>query len=227
MESTSGILPLVALAPPLGIAYLIYRSDRWERERQKPLLVCLGLGVVISLLGIWIENIVSQPLLPVQGLVRELAYSLLCVALIEESLKLLALWVYPYRQPFFNEGMDGIVYAVMIGMGLAAVENFWYALHYGWSTTLWRSLTAVPAHAVFAIFQGYYAGRAHFEPGRERALLGQALLWSVMLHGIYNFLFIQQAYKWLLLLAAPLMGLTVWMARDFISRQQRNSPFRP
>lgn len=217
------LLFAVAIIGPLLIAWLIYRSDRWEPEARRPLLLCLLLGLGISIPALWLESWIIGQLTPVSGTLRVLLVSFVGIALVEETAKLGALLLYPYRQPFFSESMDGIVYAVMIAMGLAVVENVWYAAAYGWTTTLLRSVTAVPAHALFAIFQGYYAGRAHFEPGRERPLLLRALLLSILLHGLYNFLFNQQAFEWLLLLAAPLIGLTVWLARDLIRRHQEAS----
>ena len=53
---------------------------------------------------------------------------------------------------------DGIVYAVMIGMGFATLENIIYASRFGLETTLFRAFTAVPAHGVFAAIMGYYIG---------------------------------------------------------------------
>ena len=44
------------------------------------------------------------------------------VALSEELVKFIMLMAYPYKRPFFNEPMDGIVYTIMVGMGFAVVE---------------------------------------------------------------------------------------------------------
>jgi len=46
------------------------------------------------------------------------------VALTEEMLKFLVVYFLYFKQPFFDEPMDGIVYCVLVGMGFVSVENF-------------------------------------------------------------------------------------------------------
>jgi len=60
---------------------------------------------------------------------------------------------------------------------------------------LLRSLTAVPAHAMFGVAMGYYLGIAKFArtPYREKYFrLG--LIVPVALHGIYDFILLSQRY---------------------------------
>ena len=45
------------------------------------------------------------------------------VGLGEELLKYLVVILYAFRKPSFNEPFDGIVYAVMVSLGFAALEN--------------------------------------------------------------------------------------------------------
>lgn len=218
---------VLAIGAPVAVAYFIYRSDRWEPEGRIPVLSCWLLGMGGCYLALQLEDVLISFLSVYPGWSWKVTVVLIGSALIEEGLKFLILWLYPYQRAFFNEPMDGIVYAVMIAMGFAALENAWYAMYEDLSVTIWRSLTAVPAHAVFAIFQGYYAGRARFEPKRRGRLLALALLTAALLHGGYNFLVGQAAYRWLLLLAAPLIALTIWLASDLLRRHQEDSPFRP
>ena len=56
----------------------------------------------------------------------------------------------------FDEWIDGVVYTICIGMGFALVENLIYAFDYDLITVVVRALTAVPAHAIFAIFMGFF-----------------------------------------------------------------------
>ena len=48
------------------------------------------------------------------------------VGLGEELCKYIVLVLYALRKPSFNEPFDGIVYAVMISLGFAALENVFY-----------------------------------------------------------------------------------------------------
>ena len=85
--------------------------------------------------------------------------------------------------------MDGIVYAVCLGMGFAAFENIEYLFAAGtdWVTTgIGRSLTAIPGHFAFAVIMGYYYSLNHFD--KYRAPLAGLKMWlyPVLAHGIYD-----------------------------------------
>lgn len=108
-------------------------------------------------------------------------------ALPEEAFKLLALWLVLRKNPYFDEHFDGIVYAVCVGLGFAAIENVAYVL----SSEEWlavaisRSLLAVPGHYAFAIVMGYYYSIYHFVDDSPKTAVC-ILLIPVILHGIYD-----------------------------------------
>ena len=80
-------------------------------------------------------------------------------ALPEESFKLLALWLLLRKNPYFDEHFDGIVYAVCVGLGFAAVENVFFVVgeEGNWmGVAVNRALLAVPGHYAFAVLMGYY-----------------------------------------------------------------------
>lgn len=108
-------------------------------------------------------------------------------AIPEETFKLLALWLILQKNPYFDEHFDGIVYAVCVGLGFAAIENVFYILgEEEWmSVAISRALLAVPAHYAFAILMGYYYSVYHFiDHSTKNAIC--ILLVPVMAHGIYN-----------------------------------------
>ena len=47
-------------------------------------------------------------------------------AIPEESAKLLMLWLFLRRNPYFDQRVDGIIYASCITLGFAGVENIMY-----------------------------------------------------------------------------------------------------
>ena len=55
--------------------------------------------------------------------------------------------------------MDGIVYGVTVSLGFATLENIYYVFA-GFDDPLGvaylRAFSAVPAHALFGVFMGYY-----------------------------------------------------------------------
>jgi len=155
-----------------------------------------------------------------------LAYSFLFVALVEECSKFAVLMIYPYRQSFFNEPFDGILYAVVIAMGFATLENLLYASRFNLNAIVLRAFTAVPAHASFAVIQGYFVGKAKFKPEKRWKLMGFGLLASICLHGFYDFFILQQAYKNLAVLAFFTLSVSLYLSLQLIHAHQDDSPFK-
>lgn len=99
--------------------------------------VSWGIGIIIPV--IVVEKIIGLMILGENGspttLVDTTAMAFLVAAIPEESFKLLALWMVLKKNPFFDEHFDGIVYAVCVGLGFAAVENISYVFsHDDWAS---------------------------------------------------------------------------------------------
>ena len=110
-------------------------------------------------------------------------------AIPEETAKLFCLWLFLRKNPYFDERMDGIVYAVCVGMGFAAFENVEYLFAAGtdWVTTgIGRSLTAIPGHFGFAVLMGYYFSLNYFDKYRSSGAGLKMWLYPVLAHGIYD-----------------------------------------
>lgn len=229
MGPWDALLFLAAIIPGLLICWYIYRMDKYEREPPFPLFVSFWLGALATLGVIKLETWAAyRPWLQDEGVLLTLFSSFIVVALMEELVKYLCLFLYPYQSRFFNEPMDGIVYAVMIGMGFATLENLMYALQYGLETIILRAFTAVPAHAAFAVIMGYYFGKAKFEedPKVRRKRLLYALLAPLLIHGVYDFLILQEIYEGLIALALVVLGASIVFARQLVLEQRENSPFK-
>jgi RsiW-degrading membrane proteinase PrsW (M82 family) len=87
--------------------------------------------------------------------------------------------------------------------------------------------TAVPAHAVFGILMGYFAGRAKFmakgSPQIERL---KGLLIAVLFHGLYDF-FLFLNWPYIFALAFVTLGLGIYIAKRAIRLHNQNSPHKP
>ena len=219
-------LILAAIVPGLLISGYVFWMDRHERERPLPLLICFALGALITAPGLAFQTWVDKLGYSEAGNIWwTFFFALVVVGLTEELLKFAAFMGYPYRSDFFNEPIDGIVYCVMIGMGFATVENVIYALDYDIETTLFRGITAVPAHAVFGVIMGYYAGSAKFIPARRNQLLAVGFILAVFIHGLYDFFILQNVYEWLMIGAILVLYVSIFFAIRMIKQHQRSSPF--
>jgi RsiW-degrading membrane proteinase PrsW (M82 family) len=182
------ILATALLPVGLLLAY-IYKSDPFP-EPGKMLFKAFAYGVGIVFPAVVIEEIISYALL--SGLSPSLFTSAVkaffVAALPEEALKLLALWLLLRKNPFFDEHIDGIVYAVYVSLGFAAVENIFYLVGNmdSWLTVgIARALLAVPGHYAFGVLMGFFYSLYYFvhRSRRNRILIFAA---PFLAHGIYD-----------------------------------------
>ncbi|MCH3884321.1 PrsW family intramembrane metalloprotease [Tenacibaculum aquimarinum] len=182
-------LLLLAVAPVMVIILYIYFKDKFEKEPIKFLFKNFMLGATASVLitailsGILINLI---PLTDSKSIIQQFVQAFVVVALVEEFAKFVIVKYYAQNNKEFNEPFDGIVYAVMVSMGFAALENVLYTFQHGAATGVLRAFTAVPAHATFAILMGYFMGKAKFSTNKTK-LNFIGLLIATLFHGAYDF----------------------------------------
>ena len=195
------ILPLLsALVPAIVLLGYIYWRDRKSPEPLKQLLKATAWGVV----SIPLTLCIVTPLQSI-GIIAENVFtfadavniSFLGAAIPEELSKLLLLWLFLRKNPYFDERMDGIVYAVCVSLGFAGLENILYVvLNEDWaSIAISRAIFAVPGHFCYGVMMGYFYSLAKFEPQHRMRYSALALLAPIVAHGIYDsLLFIMQVY---------------------------------
>jgi len=188
------MLNVIALAvlPALILLFYTYQQDRLQREPVREVLKGFGWGCLSVLCSLCI----SVPLMSMGWVPPEIdsfwsaaGTAFFGAAIPEETAKLFCLWLFLKKNPYFDERMDGIVYAVSVGMGFAAFENVEYLLASGtqWVTTgIGRSLTAIPGHFGFAVIMGYYFSLNHFDRYRSQGAAWKMWLYPVLAHGIYD-----------------------------------------
>lgn len=221
----SPLLLFLSVIPCLVICYIIYKVDRYEKEEYWALALSFLGGALVTIPAMELQKLAESLVIPKSAEIFLTAF--IWIAANEELWKLFALLVcaFPYR--FFNEPLDGIVYAVMVAMGFACVENIVYAHRFGIETAILRAFTAAPAHTLFAILMGYYAGTAKFEFGwmRARRLL-IAVLFATLFHGIYDLLILQEWTEWLLVLAPIGIYLGLFFTARLVRFHAEHSPFK-
>ena len=125
------------------------------------------------------------------SLFEALEDAFLMAAIPEELAKFFMLWLVLRKNPFFDEHFDGIVYAVCVGLGFAALENIAY-LFDGIDDWSWirigviRALFSVPGHYFDAILMGYYYSIYHF--GIDRSVKTQIMILAapILAHGLFD-----------------------------------------
>ena len=188
------MIAVIALAvlPPLILLYYVYQQDKLQREPTRNLVKAFfygGASVFASLLiSVPFQSMGLFPM-EIKSLGGALRMAFLGAAIPEETAKLFLLWLFLRKCKDFDERMDGIVYAVCVGMGFASFENIEYLLAADtqWITVgLGRSFTAIPAHFGFAVVMGYYFSLYAFDSYRAPKAGLKMWLYPVLLHGLYD-----------------------------------------
>lgn len=216
----------IALAPGVCIMVFIYLKDHHEREPIGLLLRSFLYGVASIFVTLIITGLYEQFItFDEQDTFHQGLNAFLGVALVEEFSKFIFVRGILYNNKNFNEPFDGIVYAVMVGMGFATLENVLYVAEGGLGTGLMRMFTAVPAHATFAVLMGYYLGKAKFEHRKEYYSL-YALGVATLFHGSYDYFLFINWIPGVWLGAAASLVVGIWLSKKAIRLHQEISPFR-
>ena len=184
------ILIAAALLPVILLLLYIWKKDP-QKEPTSQLVKAVLWGVAIcipvAILEMGINTMIFGSGAKPANLIDTTITSFFVAALPEESFKLLALWLVLRKNPYFDEHFDGIVYAVCVGLGFAALENVFYVIQdEEWlSVAICRALLAVPGHYAFAILMGYYYSVYHFINHSPKVAV-RILLVPVVAHGIYD-----------------------------------------
>lgn len=199
------LLILLAVLPTIFMIVFIYYKDSYEKEPVGLLvsLFALGMAGIIpavayeaageAFIGLffykdsWIYNFIS---------------AFFGVALVEEGVKFIVLYFRTWKNPNYNYKFDGIVYAVLVSLGFATVENILYVLEGGLSVAIARALLSVPSHAIDAVYMGFYYGYAKYYDSvgivrRRNKNLRMAVIVPVLLHGCYDFLLFENSLIYL------------------------------
>ena len=182
---------VAALLPAIILFLYIWRKDAAQPEPFKWLFRALLAGAGLCVPVALVEMVISNYLFPAgepTTLFGTTVQAFFVAAVPEECAKLLALWLVLRKNPYFDERFDGIVYAVCVGLGFAAIENVSYVFQSGegWAAVaVMRALLAVPGHYAFAILMGFYYSIYHFiDPSRKNAV--KILFFPILAHGVYD-----------------------------------------
>lgn len=191
-----------ALLPPLILIWIVDRMDKLERE-PRSLLWGLFFRGMLAMFPILVLEVVADQFIdffPWRPLVYLFLAYFVVPGFVEEGIKYRVLLRRTWRDPNFNYRFDGVVYAVFVSLGFAAVENVMYVLTSGFSTAIARAVFSIPGHAMFGVVMGAGIGRAKWlfdHQQREQAASARSRAWilAAILHGLYDFLLV--GFGWL------------------------------
>ena len=133
------LLIIAALLPAIVLLIYVYIKDRAEKEPLHILLLLLGAGALIIIpsiifelifgsvidiaFGVTDESLASLATDPVLYRIYSGISMLLGVALVEEFFKWISMLLITRKSKHFNSLFDGLIYAIFVSLGFAALEN--------------------------------------------------------------------------------------------------------
>jgi RsiW-degrading membrane proteinase PrsW (M82 family) len=183
-------LLLVTILPSILIILFFVNSDKFKEPKSEIIKVFI-FGILITIPAYILNTFLGDFWYNNTKVSQNLISSFLTAAPVEEGLKLSILYYFVYKMKDFNEPLDGIVYGVTASLGFATLENIYYvyllADHFqttSMALAVVRSFSAVPAHAVFGIFMGYFFMKYSFIKKGDNLFF--AFIVPFVLHGCYN-----------------------------------------
>lgn len=186
------LIIITALVPVAVLLRYIYKKDKVRPEPLGMLSKGLLYGVLSAFLAIIIDDLIMMAGFDFNSMSIESVFdasivSLFGAALPEEAAKLFMLWLLLRRNKYYDEYLDGIVYAACVGLGFAGFENVVYLFtDDNWlQLGLMRGITAVPAHFTMACAMGYFYSECHF--GNKKGFTAACVfLVPVFIHWLWD-----------------------------------------
>jgi len=199
--------------------WVLRRYDRLEPEPLKVLLRVGLLGGLMSIIPAIIGNSLADHILGLEGFATDLSKrislplaltSAVFIGINEEFWKFLATLRLVKKLPEFDEPLDGMIYAMTVALGFAALENIEYMVRSGPGVLLYRSLLSMPIHLACGAIWGYGLARAKFISKRKRYFVTAIpyLMAAAGVHAAFDFFIFLRT--WTIFLIFPLLLFIVW-----------------
>jgi len=214
----------MTILPSILIILFFVNSDKFK-EPTKEIIKIFFLGILITIPAYILNTYIGDFLYKNTEVSEGLISSFLTAAPVEEGLKLSVLYYFVYKMKEFNEPLDGIVYGVTASLGFATLENIYYVYLLAddfeitsMALAVIRSFSAVPAHAVFGIFMGYFFMKYSFIKKGDNLFF--AFIIPFVLHGCYNLFLNSNFYLSLILIMIAWIVALILFSR--LKKTQRN-----
>ena len=183
---------LIALLPVAILLVYIYRTDKVSPEPPSQLLKAFFYGTLsipLTLLVVIPMGIIGLFPSDPETIPGAIAASFIGAAIPEECTKLLMLWLLLRKNRHFNERLDGIVYAVFVSLGFAAIENILYLFDNQDSfiaVGITRGILSIPLHFACGVLMGYFYSLTRFCKTTNTLNRLMIIIVPIAIHGIYD-----------------------------------------
>jgi RsiW-degrading membrane proteinase PrsW (M82 family)/heme/copper-type cytochrome/quinol oxidase subunit 2 len=178
-------------------AWYLYKVDVFEKDNKKYLLVTFLYGGLLSILAFPMALFTESYLgFSLNGNpLNDLAYCIFGIGLREEILKAIPLLMVLYFSQEINEPYDYVLYACIGALGFSFVENIMYLQAGTFDIIHARALFASIGHLCDSAYvaYGFVLARYRYKQKNIVPILLAALLFASVMHGIYDFLAIQNS----------------------------------
>lgn len=188
---------VAALPVPIYVVLVLW-MDRFEPEPARTLAQTFAWGATVAVFAALIANSVTEEVVgtALGSRAGELFGSLVTAPMVEEAAKGFALFLlYRELKDEFDGVIDGVVYAAMVGLGFAMIENVQYygaAIAQGEESSVvtffLRGMMSPFAHPLFTSMFGIGLGyvRERHGQGSRWLLPLLGLMFAVVLHSLWN-----------------------------------------
>lgn len=238
------LIPVLGMAPGIFWLWLIYGMDKYRPEPKGLVLRTFLLGIAVVIPVAFVESLLMIPYIissmqnfSIESFSQlsfgETAYvSFIVAGFTEELFKFLVVRINVYRSPYFDEPLDGLIYASATALGFASLENVMYLFTLGWEAILVRGPISTVAHVIFSGLWGYPLALRKLKKPKATLLVWLGLLGSMAGHGLFDFIAFSQeiaSEEWNIILWTGLIilfgGLVVFFILLYL-RAVKNSPFK-
>lgn len=185
-----------AFLPPILYAIWIRNTEKYNREKWKPIIVCFLWGATIAIVASIILELILGISLAISfddGNILGLVTAIIIAPFAEELTKPLALRTKTVKKEL-DELEDGLIYGAVAGLGFSATEN----LLYGWCflseglfvflvLIIIRSFGGCLLHASATALTGYGYGKTIIR-GKSILQVLPFFILAIFVHAFYNFL---------------------------------------
>ena len=185
-----------AFLPPIIYAIWIRNTEKYNREKWKPIIVCFLWGATIAIVASIILELILGISLAISfddGNILGLVTAIIIAPFAEELTKPLALRTKTVKKEL-DELEDGLIYGAVAGLGFSATEN----LLYGWCflseglfvflvLIIIRSFGGCLLHASATALTGYGYGKTIIQ-GKSILRVLPFFILAIFVHAFYNFL---------------------------------------